>query len=485
MLQSSLRRKVLLGYALISALALGLSLFTLVELRLLSTRLFTGEQFYQFLNDVLEMRRYEKNFFLYQQQEDMEQLLLYVERARQDLNEAEALVSRPRADLIEARGWLDDYQRLARASLETDPEGAKWNESRLRGLGKALVTTAEELADAERQVVHRALERHRLLLLVAMLVAMGVILLVGAALSRRIVQPLRQIEEAMAGVAEGRFTRIHIPANDQEIVSLTRAFNRVLDELRLRQKHLLRSEKLASLGTLLSGVAHELNNPLSNISTSSQILAEELDSEDADFRRELVEQIDQQTRRARDIVRSLLDLARDRGFQRAEVPLADTIGEAIRFSKGNIPTRIRVLSEIPFETVVMGDRRRLQQAFINLIKNAVDAIPEQGEVRIRLVHPPSETRVDPESWFAACRCRAPWCDVEVVDTGSGIAEADLGRIFDPFFTTKPVGQGSGLGLAVVYEVVEEHAGCIAVESEPGRGSRFVVRLPIKQEDGDG
>ncbi|MEO5346671.1 MAG: HAMP domain-containing histidine kinase [Magnetococcus sp. YQC-9] len=482
---SSLRRKALYGYALISALALGLSLFTLFELRLLSLRLFTGEQFEKLLNDVLEMRRFEKNFLLYQQIGDQEQLLHYVERVRLDLERAASLGVVAKPELRDASGWLDEYEQLTRPLTSNGSISPEWDESRLRSLGKSLVTLADSQAESERQVLHQALERHRLLLLAAMVVVIGVILLLGATLSRRIVQPLRQIEEAMAGVAEGRFSQINIPSNDQEIISLTRAFNRVLGELRLRQKHLLRSEKLASLGTLLSGVAHELNNPLSNISTSSQILSEELDSADPDFRRELVEQIDQQTRRARDIVRSLLDLARDRAFERAPVPLAETIEEAIRFSKGNIPARIKVRREIPFEILVMGDRRRLHQAFINLIKNGVDAIADEGEVMIRVIHPLAVRPIDPESWFASCRCQPPWCDVEVVDNGAGIAEADLARIFDPFFTTKPVGQGSGLGLAVVYEVIEEHEGCIAVESVLGKGTRFVVRLPVRGEAGNG
>ncbi|MBF0190457.1 MAG: HAMP domain-containing protein [Magnetococcales bacterium] len=484
MFQTSLRRKVILGYALISALALGLSLFTIVELRLLSQRLLSGEQRFMLLNDVLEMRRFEKNFFLYHQQADRDQLLDYITRVRQDLEQKPHTDPQTRSTLDQARHWIDAYDHLAR----TPPDQARTpahDEGAIRMLGKSLVTMAEEWSESGRAEVRLALERHRQLLLAAMVVVIGVIVMLGGSLSQRIVQPLRRIEESMMGVSNGQFNQLHIPSLDREIVSLTSAFNRVLQELRQRQKHLLRSEKLASLGTLLSGVAHELNNPLSNISTSCQILAEELDTPDPAFQRELVAQIDEQTRRARDIVRSLLDLARDRAFQRAPVRLAETVEEAFRFSKGHIPARIRIVRDIPADIWIPGDRRRLQQALINLMKNAIDAIPETGEVRIRARRrnepdPPSESGP-----FAGCRCQTPWCDIEVTDTGSGIDEAHLGRIFDPFFTTKPVGQGSGLGLAVVHEVVEEHEGCIAVESRAGEGSRFVVRLPMMTGENHG
>ncbi|MBF0271685.1 MAG: HAMP domain-containing histidine kinase [Magnetococcales bacterium] len=483
MFQTSLRRKVMLGYALISALALGLSLFTIVELRLLSQRLLSGEQRIMLLNDVLEMRRFEKNFFLYHQAEDREQLLDYILRVKQDLDQETGQDPATRATIGQAQRWIVAYDQLARHPADRADRAV--DQDAIRVLGKSLVTTAEGLSESGRVEVRHALERHRLLLLAAMVVVIAVIVILGGTVSQRIVLPLRRIEESMMGVVNGQFHQIHIPSLDQEIVSLTSAFNRVLQELRQRQRHLLRSEKLASLGTLLSGVAHELNNPLSNISTSCQILAEELDNPDPAFQRDLVSQIDEQTKRARDIVRSLLDLARDRAFQRGPVRLAETVEEAFRFSKGHIPARIRVIRDIPADIWIPGDRRRLHQAFINLIKNAIDAIPETGEVRIR-ARRRDEPDPQPESGpFAGCRCQTPWCDIEVVDTGSGIDEAHIGRIFDPFFTTKPVGQGSGLGLAVVHEVVEEHEGCIAVESRTGEGSRFMVRLPMMTGENHG
>ncbi|MBF0126261.1 MAG: HAMP domain-containing histidine kinase [Magnetococcales bacterium] len=463
MRQTSLQHKVILGYYLISAMALCLSLFTLVELRVVSMHLISGEQVYVLLNNVLEMRRFEKNFFLYHQQEDMDQLLSYIDLVQRNLREAN------QEELRRMREKIDAYAELVNHPVDQAAEKT------LRTLGKAIVTTAEESATTRLIQVRQALDRHQTLLLTAMIVVVAVILLLGRSVSRWIVTPLRRIEESMAGVVQGQFESIHPHSNDREILSLTRAFNLMLQELHRRQKHLLRSEKLAALGTLLSGVAHELNNPLSNISTSCQILTEEVESTDLAFRRELLTQIDEQTRRARDIVRSLLDFARDRSFHKSSLFLEPLIAEVIRFSKGNIPARIRVRVEIPREIALFGDRQRLQQAFINLLKNSLDAIPDTGEIRIS-AQPPNATTTPP---FAGGRCRPPWTEIVIQDTGAGIPDEHLARIFDPFFTTKPVGKGAGLGLAVVFEVIEEHEGEIMAESQVGQGTRFTIRLPVQ------
>ncbi|MBF0437805.1 MAG: HAMP domain-containing protein [Magnetococcales bacterium] len=464
MRKSSLRHKVILGYYLISALTLALSLFTLMELRLISQRVQSGSQAFVLLNNVLEMRRFEKNFFLYHKPEDMYQLLSYIDLVKQEWQ---------KLDLDSTHTQMNAYEALVHNSEEITTE----TEGKIRTLGKALVTTAEEISAKEQIQVQHSLERHRLFLVTAMVVVIGVILLLGLLVSHRVVLPLRRMEESMIGVANGHFSSIYIQSNDREILSLTRAFNLVLDELQKRQKHLLRSEKLASLGTLLAGVAHELNNPLSNIFTSCQILTEEVDSPDPSFHRELLGQIDEQTRRARDIVRSLLDFARDRTFQKAPVLLSGLIEEVIRFSKGNIPARIRVRSEIPFNLILMGDRQRLQQAFINLLKNALDAIPEKGEVVIKAISGATDSPL-----FAGCLCPAPWTEIQIQDTGIGIPKEHIARIFDPFFTTKPIGKGAGLGLSVVFDVIEEHEGCIAVEALPNQGTCFTIRLPVATSD---
>lgn len=463
MRQSSLQFKVTLGYYFICGIALCLSLFTLVELRTISMQLVSSEQVYLLLNNILEMRRFEKNYFLYHQQEDLDHLQSYVTSVEHILhNDNEN-------NFIAIRQKTSEYSNLVHHSVDNATEKA------IRTLGKEIVTFAEESATTQRIQVHQALEKHRFILITSMAVVVLFIILLGRSVSYWILLPLKRIEENMVDVVKGQVISIDIRSNDREIISLTRAFNFVLQELQHRQKHLLRSEKLAALGTLLSGVAHELNNPLSNISTSCQIMNEEIESDDVEFRRELLAQIDEQTRRTSHIVRSLLDFSQEREFKKTVFPLASLIEEVIRFSKGIIPSRINVRVEIPNSLALSGDRQRLQQAFINLLKNAVDAIPERGEILIRAQsHDSAETPLFTGGGFCPSSV-----EIMVQDTGLGISEENLSRIFDPFFTTKPVGKGSGLGLAVVFDVVEEHEGDVAVESTVGQGTRFTIRLPAQ------
>jgi signal transduction histidine kinase len=222
---------------------------------------------------------------------------------------------------------------------------------------------------------------------------------------------------------------------------------------------------------MLSGVAHELNNPLSNISTSTQILAEEFGQADPAYQRELVEQIDSETDRARQIVRALLDFAPERAFRRESVPLQPLLQDTLRLFAGQVPDGVRVVLEVAGDITVDADRPRLQQVFLNLFRNAVEAMPAGGELTVRAA----------AAEAAQAGRRRPGgralVEVEVRDTGSGIAAEALPRIFDPFFSTKDVGKGTGLGLFVAHQIVSEHGGSIAAQSVPGQGTRFTVRLP--------
>jgi signal transduction histidine kinase len=272
---------------------------------------------------------------------------------------------------------------------------------------------------------------------------------------------LRQIESSVNAVSSGMRDKLALPSQDREIVSIVNAINHLLRELEIRQKHLLQSEKLTSLGTMLSGVAHELNNPLSNIWTACQLLLEELGEGDIEAQRELLLRIDEQGERARNIVRALLDFARDAGFRKEPVALAKLVEQSLVFLKGEVPTAVTVAADIPADIVLNADRQRLQQVLINLIKNAVDATAEGGEVKIGARRLSDEAAVE----------------IVVSDSGAGIDPTILPRIFDPFFTTKDVGKGMGLGLFVVHQIVEEHDGTISVVSEKGAGTAFHIRLP--------
>jgi two-component system, NtrC family, sensor kinase len=223
------------------------------------------------------------------------------------------------------------------------------------------------------------------------------------------------------------------------------------------------SEKMASLGLLAAGVAHEVNTPLTGISSFTQMLLEGADPEDP--RTRLLEKIERQTFRAAKIVNGLLNLARQggpAGTERAPVDINAVTCDVLALLEhpleiGKIKVRRDLLSPAP---LVAGAEHKLQQVLLNLFLNARDAMPRGGWLTIT-------TRVEGD--------RAV---VEVGDTGSGIPSEQLSRIYDPFFTTKSLGQGTGLGLSITYGIVREHEGTITVESTVGQGTRFVVSLPL-------
>lgn len=485
---NSLRRKIILGYSVIGALVIVLSLFSFLELRLLEEKIVAGARVAEFFDASLEIRRFEKNYFLYGQAGDLAENRTYVARALTLLHEhgelfaslgEPARVQRLTADL-ESYGAL--MERYARSG---GPEAVA---GEIRQAGKEIVTVAEEWARTERRTLQTLLDRHRRILIASVAGVALLVIVIGQLLSRRVVRPLKQMETSMEAVAAGRLATLDMTTEDREIASLTQAFNHVIRELDLRQGQLVRSEKLAALGTLLSGVAHELNNPLSNIATSCQILIEELDEDEAagdePFRRELLDQINGETWRARRIVHSLLDYARDRAFTREPLEVAALVEETLRLIRGQIPTRVAVTQDVPDDLTLSGDKQRLQQVFINLVRNAVDAAEGAGEVRIAARRVADRSAPGPAGRmvFGQCAGQGEAVEIEVRDDGAGIAADVLPRIFDPFFSTKEVGRGLGLGLFIVFEIVEEHGGCIAVESEPGRGTAFYVRLPTGENN---
>jgi signal transduction histidine kinase len=489
---NSLRQKLFFGYATIVALVVGLSAFSFIELRLLEEKIVAGERIGKFFDIALEIRRFEKNYFLYHQAADLAENRAYVTQASATLREHAApfaAIGDPR-QVIRLGDNLDRYAMLMNHYADTvDTGGSDAAAGQIRKIGKEVLTVAEGWAKAERSALQALLDRHRQILLASVIMVGLLVIVIGHLLARRVLRPLREMEQRMEEVASGRLAKLEMSSEEREFESLTQAFNHVLRQLELRQGQLVHSEKLAALGTLLSGVAHELNNPLSNIATSTQILAEEVgagdtataagDDDNTAFQRELITQIDEETWRARRIVRSLLDYARHRDFQKETLALAQLIEETLRLIRGQIPARVKVTVDVAEALTTSGDRQRLQQALLNLIRNAVDAIDGAGEVRVaarRTRDVCSEQRPG-RLVVGQCASEGDVVEIEIRDSGHGIAAEHLAKVFDPFFTTKEVGKGMGLGLFIVFEIIEEHGGCIAVESEPGRGTAFMLRLP--------
>lgn len=505
--RTSIKRKILLGYYLIPLLIICLSTFTLTELHFLDKRIIFGETISEFFDTTLEIRRFEKNYFLYHQVSDYRESIKYANYAIRILEQNTHgfyNIASPQeiTDLVNS---LSEYKVLmdyfvskpmwvGGPNMEMD-EASRDNleqrtvlEAKIREKGKKILTTAEEISKNEHRNLQKILNTSQNILITSIVLFSLIGIAIGQILSRMIVRPLTQLEHIMEDIAGGKFVKIEIRSKDREMISLTEAFNKMIRELELRQRHLVQSEKLASLGTLLSGVAHELNNPLSNISSSSQILMEEIEEDDLEYKKELLSQIEDQTERAKKIVRSLLEFSRDRAFKKEQIPLKNLFDETLRFLKGQVPTKIEIALDIPENVTIFADKQRIQQAFLNLIKNAVESIADQGRVLIRARRQLAGSKnQDIETGIYNYRRYGEDCtrnqdsmNIIIRDTGAGIPPEIMPKIFDPFYTTKEVGKGSGLGLAIVHDIIEEHHGCIGVESRVGRGTTFLIRLPAKE-----
>jgi len=245
-------------------------------------------------------------------------------------------------------------------------------------------------------------------------------------------------------------------AEGSRVVTFDDISSRVVLEEQVQQQ-----ERLASLGLLAAGVAHEVNTPLTGISSYAQLLLEETAADDP--RRDVLRKIEEQTRRASRIANSLLDLARPERTSFETLALNDAALEVVKLFQPQLRDRRIALEAVldPVLPSIRGHRGKLQQVLLNLLSNARDAVEGGGRIVVRTSA--AEGHVT----------------LEVVDDGVGIAEEDLPRIFDPFFSTKGRGKGTGLGLSISYGIVREHEGTMQVESVPGAFTRFRVELPVQ------
>ncbi len=253
------------------------------------------------------------------------------------------------------------------------------------------------------------------------------------------------------------------------------AIIRDVSERRRMESQLFQTEKLASLGIVAAGMAHEINNPLTSIMMYSQILC--MSDRMGDEDRSCIDKIEEDAGRIADIVNSLLVFSRPSSRRTEKIDLHETIEKAITFARyqsgrKNVTVAREFGTGIP---ALRGVATEIQEIFLNLLINAKDALDEKGEIRVATRHFEAGTGV------AAGICEnteGGYVEVSVADDGCGIPKEQLKKVYDPFFTTKPPGKGTGLGLAVVRRLVENHQGCITVRSREGEGTTFSVFLPV-------
>ncbi len=368
---------------------------------------------------------------------------------------------------------IENYSVLVKKLYELyKHENASINRMRIKA--REIQSFTESLSKKERADIGMLLKRSLNMLFFALLLIIVLGTVINIKLAASISTPIRNLEKITKKVATGDFSEnIPVKGND-EIASLEISFNQMEDRLRdaltsleltikklqEKQAQLVEAEKLASVGILASGIAHEINNPLTSVLTFSNLMLEQTPPDSPNYRK--LKMMVSETERARNIVRQLLSFAKETPMDSVKININQPVTEIIdsliaqgAFKDIEMKTN---LSDILPE--INADPARIGQVILNILLNAIHSITPPGRIDV-------ETRVEKDS-----------IEIIISDSGSGIPEEYINKIFDPFFTTKEADKGTGLGLAVSYGIIKKHGGDIEVKSSVGKGSTFIVRLPI-------
>ena len=408
------------------------------------------------LQSLLVLRRYEKNVMLYRNKEVYD-----VFKRTYD------------ASPLSSHSEVEHYQATV-ARLYDLYEAEKQSLDKMRLKAREIQAFTQNLSKKERADIATTIKMsiNLQVLALALIVVVGIVINIKLATS--IATPIRTLEKISRKIAEGDFSEhIEVKGKD-ELSSLETAFNQMedrlknalwslehtIEKLREKQAQLVEAEKLALVGKLAAGIAHEINNPLTSVLTFSNLMLEQCPPDDP--RHDKLKLMARETNRARTIVRQLLNFGRETVIKPEKIninqpvtEIADSLVAQDAF-KG-IGLEMKLGDNLP---EVNADPAQIGQVVMNLLLNAIHSITPPG--RIEVVTRRIENSVE----------------IVFKDTGAGIPEENIHKIFDPFFTTKDATKGTGLGLAVSYGIIKKHGGEIEVASTVGKGTTFIVRLPI-------
>jgi signal transduction histidine kinase len=465
----SINQRLMVLYGITIVLILALVATYTMQVVSLEKKLETMEQIEDIFNSILGLRRYEKNIMLRLGEKN-------VTNADQSLNKIEIYLQKlaPKIKTAEEKELFKclkvdfvDYQTIFNTWCTTDDcitHTAEQEDSHVvRQQGQKLMESAAELAKFNRKNISHGFK----IILFWLTFMPAAVLLCGVLLffsqMQSILNRLASLKQATKSLAAGEFKQLPMLNPPDEITQLVKNFNEMVVALEQKQEELIQSKKMASIGTFSSGIAHEINNPLNNISLSTDTLLEEFDSMDEEETREILDDIMAQTERASKIVRNLLDFSRAQSSETQALYIdfvlhktTNLIANELRIHK--VALKKDIADMLP---QVNGDLHKLQQVFLNLIINAEQAIGDYGSIVVKV-------RATDNGFIRT----------DIIDNGPGIAQENLEQIFDPFFTTKEAGKGTGLGLSIVYGIVKKHNGYIEVTSELGKGTTFSVYLPV-------
>jgi signal transduction histidine kinase len=467
----TIRTKIILGFSLLFILCAVASITYLIMGGQVDKKVKFMETLNNYSFQIQQARRYEKNFFLYKT--NLLDALDIVQNAREILKkegkDITSIIGQNKFNFMVSH--LDRYENLL-GSLRARSSEKEWRpqelikiEKELRQHGAEMISMATNLVEKERKDVEAMTQWSRQVPLIFLAILLLVMIYLTHFLAQQIVPTLNRFVDYTLRIARGDYSPITpVRKYKDEFSRLAIAINLMMDQLLKNQEQYIQTRKMASIGTLTSGIAHELNNPLNNICITTESLIDEMESLSLEEKRKRLQDIYTQAERASATVRNLLDFTRMGPPAFVPVSTDELIRSTLKLVQHEMElnnVKLEYYGGIQ-DSKILGDFSQLQQVLINLIINAIQAMPQGGLLTLK---------VNNEDESYTC--------IEVADTGVGIPKAIIEQIFDPFFTTKE--QGTGLGLSTSYSIVKKHGGKILVTSQINQGSHFSVYLPKAKE----
>ncbi len=462
----SIRAKIVVSYSLFFILCLAVTVWSFWITSTLEDKIEFLEITDNYLAEIQQARRFEKNYLLYGT--NLDDALEHLYTAEKIINENNETIKKIMGEKNYKKKveYMSSYSdQLSKLKTAADDKERALIVPIVRQYGGQSVTFAEEFVKKERASVSEMLLLAKKVPFLFILILLALMILVVTFLTRQLMGTFNRFMDYTKRIGEGDFTPI-VPVRKykDEFTKLAEAFNRMIKELNHRHNILLESHKLRAIGTLVAGVAHELNNPLNNTMLTAEVLKEDFEELSDDEKIEMIDDIVKEAERSQVIVKGLLDFARESETNIKPLEIEKIVKEAVRLVSNQVKLSKVSLTTCFDEDIpsIHGDEQLLKQVFVNLILNAVDALPPKGTVNI-----------------AVYKNEIPdYISVEVKDTGPGIPEHIQPRIFEPFFTTKTQSKGTGLGLSVSKGIIRKLGGYIHLKSSSDEGTTFTVSLPI-------
>jgi signal transduction histidine kinase len=468
-LQLTIKRRIIIAVVIQAIMIAIIGLFVYLSFSNVLNKLLSIEKMDDVNISILEMRTEEKNYFLYKDINFLKELAKLGEGTLENMESSKPYVvstlhRQGRRNYESLLELTRNYLSLAKDVVATGVAPVDF-EVNFRALGHELTAISEHLLKQEhRKSVNQTIHSVAIMLIASLGVIFLIQLFLWKYFFRLIIEELNIMESLIRKVSEGRFHEVAMetisPKNELEIA--IKAFSDCARQLEKREAEIKQTGKLASLGVLISGVAHELGNPLNNISLMAQTYLGIYDMLGDEEKKIYMGDVLNQTERIRKIVGNLLEFSRQ---MKPELQQWD-IGEIVEFVLTLVSNQLMISNVKPHLSIAEGlpavyaDASQIEQVLVNLFINAIQAMPKGGDLFISARYDPKEDRLV----------------LEVRDTGTGISNEILPHIFDPFFSTKGT-KGTGMGLSVSYGIIRQHQGDIAVESEEGRGTKFIIKLP--------